>query len=161
MPLDANGIHIYDESEAFDTASELLNALGGSVSTRLGALTAGQIPDVAAIIQTSQVASGTTLATLTLPALTVPTKATVVVLGYAGYAGGASDFGVLVTASAGTLTVPQNARVPAAAGAYATWATGATLVLPAGTDSTVTIKSDSSTSVYWRGLATAHRWATA
>jgi hypothetical protein len=161
MALDPNGVYTFDEDTTADTASELLNLLGGSVSTRLGALTAGQIPDVAAIIQTSQVASGATLASLVLPALTVPTEATVVVLGYAGYSGGASDFGVLVTASAGTLTVPQNARVPAAAGAYATWATGATLVLPAGTASTVTIKSDSSTSVYWRGLATAHRWATA
>lgn len=66
MPLDANGIHIFSETDDEPTFSDLLNLLGSSVSTKVAAmlsnigttLTAVSVADLAGVIGTDLVVTG-------------------------------------------------------------------------------------------------------
>jgi hypothetical protein len=95
-------------------------------------------------------ASGTTIDTISFPSL--PYATTVYATSYsdAGFNGAAATVALAVTTSAGTLTQPTAQAVQAPSAQFTTVMQMWKLVIPASTAATITIKTSSSATTYWR-----------
>jgi hypothetical protein len=116
-------------------------------------------PPVSSQVYSGQVASGTLLATLALPAMSKATVVRISFVGQAGFNAAASSVAVLLSATAGHGTLISMASHPvyAAAASWASCVAVGTLVLPAGVASVVSLHSSSTVAAYFRGLARADR----